>query len=462
VKITLVEARRFDSLYRQTDGMLVTRPHGTLVKYDLDDDVLDHFWSNVWTGPRYDHRGFLDMLADHLTEREDVDRVAFCDGGGEPFDTDVEGYALANGNQVCDHHRDEYWECEDCNELYSSTTTINDSREVCDGCLDNNYARCDECDEYYHLDNGCEGEHDYGCDCESAHLDFTMRNDGEGPLAQDTRVKISLPAGVLSEEGIGEIARLLRTHSNGLYTDWGNTEQMTARGDWHALSYRLEEIGPEWQTTRGNYTKRLSRFAHKEYKITLPADVLSSVGNIGRNHSNGSELSVEITRNLNLSAEDFYHEDSCWWQSYSESRCALKTNGGIGMRTFGKRFGCDEVTGRAWVMPLRKTVNGDLTPTYDSMGADAFVIFNGYGELSGYSAARIVAHMAGMTYRKIRFGCDPMYVNNGVGYLVAPEDIAKDYTDGSLHIQVDQHSNLHVRERSYAERVRAALALANA
>jgi hypothetical protein len=35
-------------------------------------------------------------------------------------------------------------------------------------------------------------------------------------------------------------------------------------------------------------------------------------------------------------------------------------------------------------MPMKKNRNGRLTPTFDTLNPDAFVVFNGYGKLSGY------------------------------------------------------------------------------
>ena len=101
-------------------------------------------------------------------------------------------------------------------------------------------------------------------------------------------------------------------------------------------------------------------------------------------------------------------------------------------------------------MPMRKTESGDLVPTFNTETPDAYIVFNGYGELSGYAGARIVASMNGMTYRKIDFSAEPMYVNNASGYLVAPEEIAKDYTDGSITMYPDSHSNLYYNARELA------------
>jgi len=83
---------------------------------------------------------------------------------------------------------------------------------------------------------------------------------------------------------------------------------------------------------------------------------------------------------------------------------------------------------------------------FDTMTPDAFIVFNGYGDLSGYGPARIMAHMAGMTYRKVAFTCTPMYVNGEQGYLVAPEALAEKYTDGRLSLTVPQHADLYDTE----------------
>ena len=149
----------------------------------------------------------------------------------------------------------------------------------------------------------------------------------------------------------------------------------------------------------------------------------------------------------------------------------------FGMRTFKTEVGYNNVeyrnvTGRAWVMPLKLTGKNQpgprdpnlcsdpvccpppepvagapaLAPTFDTMTPDAFIVFNGYGDLSGYGPARIMAHMAGMTYRKVAFTCSPMYVNGEQGYLVAPEALAEKYTDGRLNLSVPQHADLYDTE----------------
>ena len=339
----------------------------------------------------------------------------------------TESNTVDGNRNVCDSCRDNYYYCEDCEECVSSdyVNSIGD-RVVCDSCRQNNYTYCGTCEEYYPDEDNHADEHSSGC-CESPAQTFTLANDGEAPLQNDTRVTVSLPAGTIDSEGLSEIRRLL----------YGEDMGDAAR--------RVMSIGDKWQTRDGNYTKRLSRTVYNATRVAIPSEILSRIGCIARDHSTAVDFPLEVTRDLNMSAADFYHEDSCWWQSYSEGRCALKTNGGFGLRTFGEY---DGVTGRAWVMPLAKDKdNGQLVPTFDTVGARAFVVFNGYGKLEGYTPARILAHMTGWTYRKISFTCRPMFVNGDVGYLVAPEDIAARYTDGSLSLNVDKHSSLYSNER---------------
>ncbi len=366
----------------------------------------------------------------HATQRceyqlNDLSAAAFTASATEPEVCDECGahhygeacpHAVAPCGRCGENHApvDECYYCDNCDEW------VNEDHDC-------PYYECQYCGDVVSYDDAhnCQSG---GCDCVSPQLAFAIRNDGADPLANDVRASFTLPAGTISQAGLKELGRYIR------YQGYRN------------LSYDLDKLGDQWQTRNGNYAKRLSRLAYQDHGEKLSPEVMSQVGVIAREHSNAVDVRIEVTRDLNLSASDFYHDDSCYWGSYSESRCALKTNGAFGLRSFNQ-YG--DVSGRAWVMPLRKDEAGSLVPTFNTMTPDAFVVFNGYGDLGGYAAARIMSHMAGWTYRKIGFDCSPMYINAG-GYLVAPEEIAEPYTDGRLNMSVRQHASIYESEMSYA------------
>lgn len=369
---------------------------------------------------------FLNDLRGKVSNPDAIDGISFCDSCGQPEWEDELSHT-GTGEDICESCWGEWTDCSDCEERFPDSDLYPVSNgSVCESCRVRHYTYCDDCDEYYPNEDGHSHSRS-GC-CSSPQEEFAIRNDGQDPLPNDTRVSVGLPSGVIDPEGVSQITRYLRRYGYYLYDR-----------DWDAL-------GHQWQAKNGNFTKRLSAYLYKREGTKLPQEVLSQVGVIARDHSNAVSVEIEVTRQLNLPSYEFANDGSCWWNSYSESRCALKTNGGFGLRSFSGR----EVTGRAWVMPLRKDDRGYLVPTFETLTPDAFVVFNGYGDLQGYAAPRILAHMAGWTYRKIGFECSPMYVNAG-GYLVAPEVIAKQYENGSLDLSVRQHSDLFAREQREKE-----------
>jgi hypothetical protein len=296
--------------------------------------------------------------------------------------------------------------------------------------------------------------------CSSPQLEFTVRN-GTGTLANDTRATVTLPEGVISDAGINAIRTYLR-HAGGA------SAIPAVYNGLHSLSYDVgETVTAEWQSRGGNFTKRLSARAFKVHALKIDPEILAKVGNIARDHSKAVSVTIDVTRQLNQPSGYFYHDDSCWWGSYGSSRCALKTNGGFGLRALphNNDYG---VTGRAWVLPLLRTggpvvppvhfpprdargrfaerpeVPGKLVPTFNTLNADAMVVFNGYGELGGYAPARIVADMTGWTYKRISFSADPMYINSG-GFLIGPEEITQ--VTSELYLSIQRHSRLYHTEQ---------------
>jgi hypothetical protein len=387
----------------------------------------------------HDPAQFPDWLRSITTEPDEVDRFAPCAkcSGWRYAEsmTEVQGGALVCARCLSRHYSD----CALCGEFSDNTRGTVMGAAVCPSCAERHYTYCGYCGGLVAND---DSDHCHGDTCESPAMEFSIRNDGDAPLREDTRVRLSLPDGVLSEEGIEAIATAIYKHS---FTIVDLEEARQVR----MASAVARNIGEKWQTKEGNFTKRLQRTAYNDYKVKLPSDLISLIGNIARDHSGGVDYEIEVTRDLNLPPEAFAHEDSCWWGSYGSSRCLFKSNGGFGLRTFEPSDYGDTVEGRAWVMPLKKKSKYSkyLTPTFETMSPDAFVVFNGYGNLSGYRAARIMAHMAGWTYRKIDFTCEPMYINGHLGYLVAPEVIAKHYTDSGFDLVVNVHSTLFADEQ---------------
>lgn len=386
---------------------------------------------------------FLTYLRGITREPETIDNVVFCADCGNPAWDDETCAARGDRDvRVCESCVSSSWSnCDRCEDQYrdSELQETLGGAEICPNCRDNYYSYCETCNGYHPSDDASEHDHDTysGC-CTSPQQNFTIRNDGYEPLANDTRVTVSLPSGTISPEGLTEIGKYLQSWA--LYDPALGYHSYPLR----SFSRDLKSLGNQWQTTTGNFAKRLSAHAYRAYKIKLDPEILSRVGTIAREHSQPVDIIIEVTRDLNQSAEYFYHEDSCWWGNYGESRCALKTNGGFGLRAFNSS---GNVSGRAWVLPLRSIGHGTLCPTFDTVTPDAFVLFNEYGELGGYTASRVMAHMAGWTYRKIGFRCEPMYVNAG-GFLVAPEGIARQYADKSLTMSVPQHASLFADEQS--------------
>jgi hypothetical protein len=341
---------------------------------------------------------------------------------------DDDSYSTYGGNSdsVCNRcYEDHYSTCERCEDVVrcDDMNTLSGDYYWCDNCRDYAAHWCDDCDSYVRDDDDCDHEPDpsAGCShggCEAPHLDFHFLANGDGTVGNDERLTVELPAGAISDEGIFAITQVV----------WA-----AVTGD---ARYGVERIvgglEPVWQTKQGNFTRRLSSALYKEHKAKLPAETISEVGNIAKAHTlTTSTWNIEFTRDLNQSASEFSNDESCWWQSYAYSRCALKSWGGLAIRTFADEYGY--LTGRAWVQPL----NSDMQPTHDALNAFAFVVYNGYESLEGYAAVRILAHLTGRTYRKVALSINGQYVNNNSGYLVA--DAATCLSTSSIAYGGDVH-----------------------
>lgn len=374
-------------------------------------DILDiftlsdkpHKLREVWSDIALTNKATFTTVVEEITDYTCV----WCEDCSEPA-WDDEITSTYNGSTICETCRDyNYACCEICEEYFRDyDVTSVDGTYYCErNCLGENCTWCEDCDEYYSDDYSGDHRHG-GCECEAPRRKFAFPANGRGTVTENERLAVNLPSGTISQEGIWEVYQAVVAAN--------------LTGDTWSLRKVVESLDPEWQKKAGNFTRRLSKALYQQLGLKVPASLMSEVGNIARRHtSDVSTMWVEFTRDLNGTAEEFYHDDSCWWGGNSESRCALKSWGGIGIRTYSDE---DEYTGspsgRAWVQPLDE----NMKPTHETTNAHAYVVYNGYGNLEGYIPARIVAHLTGRTYRKIEIQFSPQYVNNSTGYLIADEE----------------------------------------
>lgn len=346
---------------------------------------------------------------------------------------------------VCDTCKeDRYVDCEDCGRLVfdMDTYTLNDNdMSLCGDCFYGHYIHCDNCNRYYHVDDNhhcCPRR--YGCMCDAPLPQFTFPF-GNTTVSENERINVSFATGIIDDMGIYAILGVLQDEGmpSGIYI-------------WSII----EDIGTQWQTKRGNFTKRLSGALYKQ-GFKLSPSAVSKIGNIASAHSaKVNDYWIELTRDLNQSPTAFYHGDSCWFGggSYGQSRCCLKSWGGIGLRSYANEGDeSDDPNGRAWIQPItwKEGAPNIAVPTHHVERAKAFMVYNCYGELEGYTASRIVAQMVGMTYTKVTFDQIHTYVNSNVGYLIANEATCRQTQRVAITGITDIHDTLDAHAKAVAE-----------
>lgn len=354
------------------------------------------------------------------------DSLVLCTNCNTP-EWEHDAHTDSSGTIVCDECRSSFSTCDRCSEWNANDdglTWVGDAG-YCSPCRDAVLGYCDDCDEYYHVDYSEDHRHG-GCDCLPQPLQFSIPANSHGTISEDERLLVELPEGHLSEEAIEAVISLLwyqqfsQAWQNATYEQRIGVEPTPGMLNYEQLREVVEGMDKMWQTKRGNFTRRLSKALHDAHGVKLNPGLLSKAGSTVREHAgNTNKWFVEFTRDLNQSAAAFYHEDSCWWSSEGQSLCALKNWGGLGMRTYSSEDSFRErPTGRAWVQPL----NENLQPTRDVLNAHAYIVYNGYGALEGYNAARLVAYLTSRTYKKLPVGISYQYVNSESGYLIADQE----------------------------------------
>lgn len=342
---------------------------------------------------------------------------------------------------------------------------------ICATCFNVRFTTCRVCQAVYDLTDmvavQLHRHREQSC-CESPAMQFTFPY-GEDALAPDVRVDVDLGTkDRLTRATLIEVGRYLKHYATS-HPEMGSARVHGTRGQrlysigqalYSGIGGATEAIGREVKTTQGTFPTRLKRYAYKEQSLKVEPVILTEVGNIIASTRTNSRFHVEVTRDLNLTAAEFGNPNSCWWSNYKSSRCALKTNGGIGLRAFDDD---GNVAGRVWVMPLKEAPDGGLTPTF-ATDTGIFFVFNGYGVLAEKAGARVVQSMTGSeSIKLIEFNAARYYVNSSRGYLCAPEAVTARIN--GLHLPLEEHARLFSREHppsAAAARVTAAHIVVNA
>lgn len=432
------------SAYRDlsTDGLVFVY-HGTRDERDEPrgltlDDALDAYGDGLLR-TLLGRKPGLDDVAAILADPDEADDLFTCHRCGFVGHDDAGCVVQTSWGEVtyCDDCTMHYAiDCARCDTYTTEWVSAGDC-SYCTPCSDAVLHWCEECDEYYHHESDDHYHNDEdsstGC-CSSPMPSFGIGTVRYGTLSNDTRVDVQVNDNVLSADGFYKLHSAIYYDHEGWFTD-ADGNALLDPSQRRALASYLghDAVGMEWKNASGTYPKRLRSFAHKTLGINIPKKALEKIGTIAREHSVGINVSVEITRFLNLSADDFGHAESCWWESYAYSRCTLKSNAGFGLRSFNQ-WG---VSGRCWVMPLTLR-DGVLHPTFGE--PDAYVVFNSYGELEERVGVRVMAALTGFESRKVPSPDWRMFINSGSVHIVAPREVFD--ADPSLVPTLETHANL--------------------
>lgn len=437
--LQFIESREEFSLYRDTTTGLLTG----LIHNSLTIDGWERLDFDTALEVANEHGLDRYELAALMQDPCEADEAALCEHCSKWVDDNATSvvYVSEYGTEVwCDDCADDdTYQCDRCGERVSSDACCSVGEDTaCGSCYSNATGYCDECEVSYWDINADNHDHDddkSGACCDSPKMSFGIclsdtALDGQGVLRNDEYVTVTLPGGVVSEQGITEIAALVSRECGRVY------------GEQSAFypHRQVYAIGNDYKTDKGVFAKRLRAAVYKEHGgYKMPDSVLEKVGTLARKHSEPVDVEISITRDLNQPREEFANEDSCWWSDYSYSRCTLKSNGGFGLRSWDETTWGRYVSGRVWVLPMRADhAKQRLVPTLEE--ADAYVVFNGYGELGELAGPRVMSALTGWGFSRVTiYGSDwNMYVNGDSGYIVAPEEIQR----YRLPQYLDQHADL--------------------
>jgi hypothetical protein len=357
---------------------------------------------------------------------------------------------VARARRVCTSCVVYYTPCGRCRVRNRNLVAVNEGGPVCQECIDQAYTYCRDCAIYYHTQYARAHRHAQCCESPAQDFTFPCLDDVVGP---EERVTVDLERGKLTAVGRAKIVQyLLRVAQN--YGDVTVRDTRAWKMYHTALEVDRDVIGRDVKTPEGTYTTRLKRYAYKNWALKIDADIMTEVGNMVFANSRAGNYTVEVTRDLNKNPSEFGNTNSCWWTNYKSARCALKTNGGLALRSMNG----DAVTGRVWVMPLKIGVDGEWAPTFDTH-VEAYFVFNGYGDLTETVGPQVLMAMVAdsiegeVTYIRTTPTVSRYYVNSNSGYLVGSANMLKAHP--RLTMNLTEHSDLFRRENSVTKRAMA-------
>jgi hypothetical protein len=203
---------------------------------------------------------------------------------------------------------------------------------------------------------------------------------------------------MISKDGIKKINTMIRDFLDAAY-GYDKCYVETKNGVLFSV-YRIGQILHNWlfdgqqpvSSKEGRFTKRLSKFAHKEFSgFEFPKEFVVKLGNMASMNAGfpiGKDTLYEFVRKVNWNAGTFGDGGSCYWGSNSYAK-QMMVIGGIGALLFYNADGTGK--GRCWFYQHE----------------DGLIIMNAYG-LTTKTIAEFLASRFELAWRDIDL------TNNGV------------------------------------------------
>jgi len=257
----------------------------------------------------------------------------------------------------------------------------------------------------------------------------------------DKHLSVSIPDGILPEEGIAEIQSFLA--SRGFNYPSSNLDGDILETDRRYFSWVW--LDPK----KGTLPKRLAKWLKKNYNQILPPQIMADLGAIAKRHSTSClNYYYQITDKLTFGDAEFGYDrsgGSCWWGNSKYAEKFIK-HGGLACLFYNSdqpRVNSNGI-GRIWI-----------APDYDD--SKYAMLFNGYwddGQGASLMLTRVVATILGVTYRKVINATSPLdlYINGdpSIAYVIGDKMVVDQlianhprYKDFSIPHKEEQVICLH-------------------